>query len=403
MDSRTALAFFTEYASIRGGAALTDAKAVVIETADQPCTKFNLIAELSRVKEMYDQGNALFFANMGHLDVPVTTENWEVTRAQLFSHFHMEAEQEYVDAFREALNTGVLGRLLDVLQGKNYTVTASGINGDSKSLSGDAELGRFPDVIHWSGLDEFYPKAVSSTFDKEAMKNLFINLNNRTKVESGLFAEHWSHSFVNAIDRNENLEAALDTVTLSRSYSGSSKTATRLSMAAKIIRSRDQRQVNRDAIYFTIGGHDTHAEMVEKVTENMADLNSGLDSFTRELEDMGLTNNVTIMVISEFGRTLTLNGGEGTDHAWGGNYFILGGAVAGGKMVGQYPPNFSENDPTSCGRGRLIPSTPWEAMWNGVAQWFGVTDEAELGTVLPNRDSFPSSMLFSKNDLFSVD
>eukprot|EP00546_Thalassionema_frauenfeldii_P010113 CAMPEP_0178928808 /NCGR_PEP_ID=MMETSP0786-20121207/20156_1 /TAXON_ID=186022 /ORGANISM="Thalassionema frauenfeldii, Strain CCMP 1798" /LENGTH=1403 /DNA_ID=CAMNT_0020604807 /DNA_START=186 /DNA_END=4393 /DNA_ORIENTATION=+ len=390
----------TDYMNIRGGAALTDQDANLITTTDQPCTTFNLIKELSVVKSMYDNEDALFFANMGHLDVPTTKDSWIAdTKAQVFSHFHMQQEQQYVDAFRENVGTGVMGRLLDIMQGKNYTVGPSGINGNSKSLAGNPEIARNVDVIHHSGLKTFYERATSSSYDRQEMRDMFVLLNNRTKPESGLFGEHWSQSFVNAIDRSADLKAAIDAVSLTQGYPGYA--GSRLSMAAKIIKSREARGVNRDAIYFTLGGHDSHFDMVKGVKKNLLDINLGLERFTAEIMDMQLHDSVTIIVASEFGRTLTLNGGDGTDHAWGGNYFMLGGAVKGGKIIGQYPDNFSGNDDSSCGRGRLIPTSPWERMWNGVAQWYGA-EEGDLDYILPNRKRFDANTLWSKNDLFKV-
>ena len=53
------------------------------------------------------------------------------------------------------------------------------------------------------------------------------------------------------------------------------------------------------------------------------------------------------------------------------------------------------------GRGRLLPTLPWEAIWNSVSQWIGV-DNDDLDYILPNRISFPSSLLFDKSDLFMM-
>mmetsp|Transcript_15416 Transcript_15416/g.17116 ORF Transcript_15416/g.17116 Transcript_15416/m.17116 type:complete len:225 (-) Transcript_15416:110-784(-) len=220
----------------------------------------------------------------------------------------------------------------------------------------------------------------------------------KQKKESGMFGEHWSQSFTNALDRNEKMKSAIDDVELSQSYTG--KAGVRLRMASKLIRARKARNVNRDAIHIKLGGFDTHSGMRDSLDVTLEDLNSGLDSFTKEMEDLGLSSNVTVIVGSEFGRTFTPNTDGGTDHAWGGNYFMLGGAVKGGKIVGKYPNSFADNDPTSCGRGRLIPSQPWDALWNGVAQWFGITDEESLNYILPNRLNFPPSDLFQHDDLF---
>lgn len=43
---------------------------------------------------------------------------------------------------------------------------------------------------------------------------------------------------------------------------------------------------------------------------------------------------------------------------------------------------------------------PFEAPWNAVIQWLGITNEDEIDEILPNRKSFPEAMLLNKNDLF---
>ena len=70
---------------------------------------------------------------------------------------------------------------------------------------------------------------------------------------------------------------------------------------------------------------------------------------------------VAIATLSDFGRTLTSNG-RGTDHAWGGNHVVMGGEVRGGQILGAYPSTLAKSDanPLNIGRGRLIPTTPWE-------------------------------------------
>ena len=113
---------------------------------------------------------------------------------------------------------------------------------------------------------------------------------------------------------------------------------------------------------------------------------------------------VAIATLSDFGRTLTSNG-RGTDHAWGGNHVVMGGEVRGGQILGAYPSTLTESDanPLNIGRGRLIPTTPWEAMWNGLGEWFGVSAD-EMDVVLPNKQRFNASNphhLFSREQLFN--
>ena len=56
----------------------------------------------------------------------------------------------------------------------------------------------------------------------------------------------------------------------------------------------------------------------------MGDLGSQLKSFKEEMVAQGIWDDVAVVCVSDFGRTLTPNG-QGTDHGWGGNYFVAGG------------------------------------------------------------------------------
>ena len=53
---------------------------------------------------------------------------------------------------------------------------------------------------------------------------------------------------------------------------------------------------------------------------------------------------------------------------------IMGGDVAGKKILGSYPDALSNDGSVIFEPGIVIPTTPWDAVWNGVAQWFGITD-----------------------------
>lgn len=92
------------------------------------------------------------------------------------------------------------------------------------------------------------------------------------------------------------------------------------------------------------------------------------------------------------------NSGEGSDHAWRGNYFAMGGAVDGGRMHGDYPSDITLSSPLNIGRGRLIPTMSWESIFNSVLQWIDVPDD-QLDYCLPNRME-SGSQLLKKGDVF---
>jgi uncharacterized protein (DUF1501 family) len=88
--------------------------------------------------------------------------------------------------------------------------------------------------------------------------------------------------------------------------------------------------------FVDIGGWDTH------VNEGGATgyLANRLDEFGRGLagfaDEMGTSwNQTVVVVVSEFGRTFRENGNRGTDHGHGTVYWVLGGAVAGGRIAGE--------------------------------------------------------------------
>ena len=131
------------------------------------------------------------------------------------------------------------------------------------------------------------------------------------------------------------------------------------------------------------------------------DLNFALDGFIAEVKSQGLWENTVIVQGSDFGRSLNTNSNSGTDHAWGGNYYMLGGSVKGGKIHGAYPTPLTSGSDHWLPRGRFIPTTPWESVWNAVSQWMGVHDDTDLDEVLPNRKSFSTCSLFTDKNLFT--
>ncbi|HIB83450.1 MAG TPA: DUF1501 domain-containing protein, partial [Chromatiaceae bacterium] len=79
---------------------------------------------------------------------------------------------------------------------------------------------------------------------------------------------------------------------------------------------------------------------------------------------------------------------NGTDHAWGGNHIIMGGAVRGGQVFGQYPDTLGPlNNLDLGGRGRLVPTTSVDEYYAELALWFGISP-GQLESVLPNILNF---------------
>eukprot|EP00957_Ditylum_brightwellii_P093391 7111501-Ditylum_brightwellii.AAC.1 len=156
-------------------------------------------------------------------------------------------------------------------------------------------------------------------------------------------------------------------------------------MVAKLMKTRVERGKERELFYVRIGGFDTHANVGPQLATKFDEVNGALEAFVIEMKHQKVWESTTIVQFSEFARTLSPNGNDGTDHGWGGQYFVAGGSINGGQILGKYPDDFSVSSPIVLSRGRMIPTTPWDAILNGVAQWCGVTNSSDLDRVLPMR------------------
>ena len=88
--------------------------------------------------------------------------------------------------------------------------------------------------------------------------------------------------------------------------------------------------------FIDVGGWDTHVNQGNAngtLANKFEELGRGLATYKQE---MGNTwKNTTVVVISEFGRTFRENGKRGTDHGHGSVYWVLGGGIKGGRVLGE--------------------------------------------------------------------
>jgi uncharacterized protein (DUF1501 family) len=93
-----------------------------------------------------------------------------------------------------------------------------------------------------------------------------------------------------------------------------------------------------EAAFADIGGWDTHQNQggaTGQLANRLTEFSNGIAAFW---QDMGAdAENVTLVTMSEFGRTARQNGTGGTDHGHANVMFVLGGSVKGGKVYGKWP------------------------------------------------------------------
>ena len=89
--------------------------------------------------------------------------------------------------------------------------------------------------------------------------------------------------------------------------------------------------------FVDVGGWDTHVNQggaTGYLAGRLAELGRGLAGFADEIGPPAWRR-TTVVVISEFGRTFHENGDHGTDHGHGGAFWVLGGGIKGGRVVGR--------------------------------------------------------------------
>jgi uncharacterized protein (DUF1501 family) len=89
-----------------------------------------------------------------------------------------------------------------------------------------------------------------------------------------------------------------------------------------------------------MGGWDSHANQAlpnGALSNNLRTLDAALDALRDGLQAEGTWSRSVVLVATEFGRAVAVNGTQGTDHGTGGAAFVLGGAVQGGRVLADWP------------------------------------------------------------------
>ena len=90
-----------------------------------------------------------------------------------------------------------------------------------------------------------------------------------------------------------------------------------LEQIAKLIKTENARGVDRSVYFVEHCCYDHHSNLKLNLEEKFEELDGGLDSFWKEIKAQGNEQNVILVAVSDFARTLTPNSSAGSDHAWG--------------------------------------------------------------------------------------
>jgi uncharacterized protein (DUF1501 family) len=159
----------------------------------------------------------------------------------------------------------------------------------------------------------------------------------------------------------------------------------RLRQIAQLVKA----DVGLEVAFADVGGWDTHVNQggsTGQLAQRLDDFARSIAALVADLGDQ--MADVTIMTMSEFGRTVRQNGNGGTDHGHAGALFVVGGSVKGRKVHGRWP----GLEPEQLHEGRdLALTTDFRSVFSEVAaRSLGAT---RLETVFPGFDVRPASWL----------
>ena len=96
--------------------------------------------------------------------------------------------------------------------------------------------------------------------------------------------------------------------------------------------------IGLEVAFLDSGGWDHHVNegaVQGQLANLLREMGSGLAAFSQDMGDR--MADITVVTMSEFGRTAHENGNRGTDHGHANCMFVMGGGVTGGKVYGKWP------------------------------------------------------------------
>jgi len=388
---------YAEYAATRSDLALPRESLLPINTQTAHGKNFAIHPSMPEIHQMYQVGNLAFLANVGTLIEPIQNEQeYEsgLKKIPLGIYSHSDQIQQWQTAAphsREAIGWG--GRMADILQ---ETDTTTGISMNI-SLSGRNVFQSGQNTLEYSisnrgdgvqGIEEFRPgwdsnRGFLNDLRDQSLKDM------ADQMYANVFQQTMGTLTGQTLESLDAFRSAIQQVAPFNHTFGEHYLSQNMQMVARTIAANSALGSRRQTFFMTFGGWDHHNEVINNQEYMLGVVSRAVGDLFSALGEIGLTDKVTLFSISDFARTLTSNG-NGSDHAWGGNVLVAGGAVNGGDVYGQYPDLYIADNPLMISRrGNLIPTTAADEYFAELIRWFGVSP-SELETILPNIRNFYS-------------
>lgn len=405
----TDAAGFNAYNAVRGGSAigLTQANLLPVETKTGALYGFH--PSMPEMQSLFNnQKNLALLANTGPLIRPITRSQYLAKSipvpTNLFSH--SDQQNEWQTSGPNSLGVvGWGGRIADAMQYANGTAqyplmvsTAGASVFTNGKQTQPVNLIAQPVGTPQTGVSCAANSSANSsaltaqncTDRTNAMQQILTFDNNVSLVQATSDVMSKSFLYTDLLNQARTGEPLFSTV-----WPSNNGLADQLRTVAEIIQVKGKLGMKRQVFFVSLGGFDTHT--VQGSTTGvqpslLMQLSQALNAFNSAMTELAVQDSVTTFTLSDFGRTLQPNTGAGSDHAWGNHQMIMGGAVQGQQLYGQFPTLALAGPDDSSSNGRWIPSTSIDQYGATLASWFGVAP-ADLPAIFPNLGNFSTQNL----------
>ena len=378
------------YTKIRGSLALAPAEmtsVVYTQTGNAPYVFHSALAE---VASMFSNKELAIVANVGPLVQPVTRAQYLNQTAplptNLYSHSDQQIEWQTSSPNRPS-STGWAGRAADIASAQNLSKFPTFFSVAGNSLMGNGAATTPVALSPGSSLDlQGFNSTAASQARLNALKNL-LTLNSGVKL-----AQAANTVLSDSISDAQALDSALSKSSPLKTTFPKTSLGAQLQQIAQVIQVRDGLGMRRQIFFASLGGFDTHANELETHRLLYPQLSQALAAFNNAMVELGTENDVTTFTESDFSRTFQPTTSDGSDHAWGSHHLVMGGAVKGGDIYGQFPAFVLSGPDDAESRGRWIPTIAVDQYSATLCSWFGITS-ADLASVFPNLANFATPTL----------
>ncbi|MEM7672949.1 MAG: DUF1501 domain-containing protein [Verrucomicrobiota bacterium] len=381
---------YSDYRTTRSDLALSTSNLLALNVGNTDGRDFGIHNAMPEVQSLFNTGKSAMVCNVGTLVEPTTLAslNSGSARLPLGLYSHSDQIMQWQTSVPDQRSTsGWGGRIADLLESANSDQTVSmniSMSGNNTFQTG-AQVSSFVAGSDAEGQEEesgLYDSLNPNPY-QELLSTTVQNMIDQEYVH--LFERNYASAVNSSIGGRLAYKRALQSVSEFQTQFPTNGIGGAMRTVAKTIAARQALGKRRQTFFIMFGGWDHHDEVINAQNQMLAVVSQGIHALNSAMEEIGIADKVTSFTASDFGRTLTSNG-RGSDHAWGGNQIVTGGAVSGGLLYGNYPELYIGNN-LDTGRGRLIPTTSTDEYFAELALWFGVS-RSELPNLFPNLNRF---------------